>query len=65
VNEAWLVGALTMGEGPVALEGPQGLGLPPVRDGILRNMKRRAVAFGYKLAPIDDLQETPETTANA
>jgi len=28
VNEAWMAGALTLGEGPVALEGPKGLELP-------------------------------------
>jgi Toprim domain-containing protein len=28
VNEAWIAGALTMGEGPVAIEGPKGLELP-------------------------------------
>ena len=28
VNEAWMAGALALGEGPVASEGPQGLELP-------------------------------------
>jgi hypothetical protein len=28
VNEAWMAGALTMGEGPVAIDGSQGLELP-------------------------------------
>jgi len=28
VNAAWMAGVLTMGEGPVAIEGPQGLELP-------------------------------------
>ena len=28
VNEAWMAGALTIGDGPVALDGPKGLEIP-------------------------------------